>query len=83
MMPLTPDIARRLSYRGPGGVVVTSVVPGSTADRAGLVRGDVVEEVNRQSVQTPKQVVDALRKPRALLKLHRQGGTFFVVFGAN
>ncbi len=80
LVPLTPDVARRLSYQGGSGVVVASVVPGSGADRAGLVRGDVIEEVNRRPVQTPKQVEDSLQKGRALLKLYRQGGTFFVVF---
>jgi len=81
LVPMTPDVARRLSYQGDGGVVVASVVPGSVADRAGLMRGDVIEELNHRPVQTPKQVEDSLQKGRALLKLHRQGGTFFVVFG--
>ena len=83
LMPLTPDVARKLSYAGPGGVVVASVAPGSMADRAGLMRGDVIEEVNRQPAQSPKQVMDAMRKGRMLLKLHRQGGTFFTVLGGN
>jgi serine protease Do len=78
---LTPDIARRLDYEGQGGVVVTGVVPGSAADRAGLTRGDVIEEVNRKPVQNEGQVAEALAKGKALLKLHRQGGTFFSVFG--
>ncbi len=83
VVPLTPDIARRLSYAGSAGVVIASVAPGSMADRAGLMRGDLIEEVNRQAVQTPKQVMDGLRKGRTLLKLHRRGGTFFAVFGGN
>jgi len=80
LMPLTPDTARRLSYSGTGSVVVASVAPGSVADRAGLLRGDIIEEVNRRPVQTTKQVEDALLKGRTLLRLHRQGGTFFVVY---
>jgi serine protease Do len=78
---LSPEIARRLDYDGPGGVVVTGVVPGSVADRAGLTRGDVIEEVNRKPVQNEGQIAEALAKGKALLKLHRQGGTFFSVFG--
>ncbi|MFT3923625.1 MAG: Do family serine endopeptidase [Myxococcales bacterium] len=78
---LTPELARRIDYSGPGGVVVTGVAPGSAADRAGLTRGDVIEEVNRKAVQSEAQVEEALSKGKALLKLHRQGGTFFAVFG--
>ncbi len=78
---MTPELARRLSYGGPGGVVVTGVVPGSAADRAGLARGDVIEEVNRKPAQNEEQVAEALAKGKALLKLHRQGSSFFSVFG--
>lgn len=79
LAPLTPDLARRLGYRGHGGVVVANVQTGSPAERAGLTRGDVIEEVNKARVTQPKEVDDALSKGSALLKLHRQGGTFFAV----
>jgi Do/DeqQ family serine protease len=78
---LTPDIARRIGYQGPGGVVVANVAPGSIGDRAGLMRGDVIEEVNRRPVSSERQLEDALESPRALLKVHRQGGTFFAALG--
>jgi S1-C subfamily serine protease len=78
---LTPDLARRIEYNGPGGAVVMGVVPGSPADRAGLTRGDVIEEVNQRPVQNPQQVEEALGKGKTLLRLHRQGGTFFAVVG--
>jgi hypothetical protein len=44
------------------------------------MRGDIIEEINRKPVTSEKQVEDALGG-RALLKLHRQGGTFFTVIG--
>lgn len=78
---LTPEIARRLGYTGAGGVVVADVASGSAADQAGLTRGDVIEEVNRKPVTSDKQVVEALGKGRALLKLQRQGNTFFTAVG--
>jgi serine protease Do len=78
---LTPEIARRLGYSGPGGVVVADVASGSPAERAGLMRGDVIEEIDRKQVTTEKQIEDALAKPRALLKLRRQGSTFFTALG--
>jgi Do/DeqQ family serine protease len=78
---LTPDIARRIGYQGAGGVVVANVVPGSVADRAGLMRGDVIEEVNRKPVSSERQLEEALSGPKALLKVHRQGDTFFAALG--
>ncbi len=79
---LTPDIARRLEYKGPGGIVVTGVRSGSPADRAGLTRGDIIEEVDRKPVQNTQAFEEALNgKSKPLLKLRRQGGTFFAVLG--
>lgn len=83
LAPLTPEIARRLGYSGSGGLVVADVASGSPAERAGLMRGDVIEEVNRKPVTSEKQVEDALAKGRALLKLQRQGNTFFTAFGGD
>jgi serine protease Do len=79
--PLTPEIARRLGYQGPGGVVVADVAAGSPAERAGLMRGDVIEEIDRKQVTSDKQVEDALSKPRALLKVRRHGNTLFTAIG--
>jgi serine protease Do len=78
---LTPDIARRIGYQGQQGVVVVNVMPGSAAERAGLARGDVIEQVNKKNVQSEKQVEDALAQGKALMKLQRQGGTFYAVVG--
>ena len=56
---LTPEIAENLGLeRGLKGVVVTQVEPGSPADEAGLRRGDVILEVNREPVKD----ADAYRK---------------------
>ena len=48
--PITPEIARQLNLRSTDGVVVASVEDGSAAADAGLQRGDVIREVNRQRV---------------------------------
>ncbi|HEX5657379.1 MAG TPA: Do family serine endopeptidase [Polyangiales bacterium] len=77
LVPVTPEIARRIEYAGPGGLVVADVASGSSADRAGLQRGDVIEEVNRKAAKDEKQVQDAIGSGKALLKLSRGGSTMF------
>ena len=47
---LTEEMARRLNLSLTTGVLVTEVVAGSPADRAGLRRGDVLLEINRRPV---------------------------------
>ena len=80
---LTPELARRIGYQGPGGVVVARILPGSPADRSGLMRGDVIEQVNHKPVGSAQKLQEALRSPEALLKVHRQGGTFFAALNAS
>lgn len=71
---LTPEIARQLGLRpGTKGVVISEVVPGSAASEAGLQRGDVIEEVNRQPVTSVEQ----------FQRLVRQAGTQTVVLSVN
>ncbi len=49
--PITPDVARQLNLRSTDGVVVTRVEDGSAAADAGVQRGDVIREVNRQRIR--------------------------------
>ena len=48
--PITPDVARQLNLRSTEGVVVAAVEDGSAASDAGVQRGDVIREVNRERV---------------------------------
>ena len=54
---------------GGSGAVVTSVVPGSPADAAGLTPGDLITAVGDQVVSSPSQLTDivAAQKPGASL----------------
>jgi S1-C subfamily serine protease len=54
------------SYGSPG-AVVTSVVPGSPADTAGLTPGDMITAVGDQSVSSPEGLTEivATQKPGA------------------
>ncbi len=50
MVNLTPDIARELGLRDAGGAVVTEVLPGSPAEKAGLKPRDVIRRFNDRPV---------------------------------
>ena len=49
---LTPEMARRLNLDEDQGVVVVGVNTNSKADKAGMQRGDLIMEVNRQDVES-------------------------------
>jgi len=64
------------------GVVVTNVSPDSPAAGAGLRRGDVIEEVNRQAVDSVSEYRGALRRAgnqSLVLLVSRNGNTTFIV----
>lgn len=70
---LTPDIARELGMPNKAkGVVVSSVGYGTAADRAGLVRGDVILEVNRKSVKDTDAFYAIVKEKKSyLLRIRR------------
>jgi serine protease Do len=74
---LTPDLAENLGLeRGMRGVVVTQVEPGGPAGEAGLRRGDVILEVNRQvvkDVDAYRKAVKGASKGKSVLFLVRRG----------
>jgi serine protease Do/serine protease DegQ len=58
--PVTPDIAQALGLPGSGGALVTQVVAGSAAEKAGLRAGDVVTSVNGQAVKSHTELRNAI-----------------------
>ncbi|MGE0643069.1 MAG: DegQ family serine endoprotease [Nitrospira sp.] len=64
------------------GVVITSVEPGGEAEAAGLQRGDVIQEVNREAVKSLTEFQKASEKIKkdelAVLLVNRQGNSLFV-----
>jgi serine protease Do len=75
LQELDNNLAEKFEYQGLTGVLVTEVEPGSTAARAGIRRGDLIQEVNRTEVKTPADVRKAIEENRrsSLLLLVRQG----------
>jgi serine protease Do len=83
---LTPQIARQLGLQSnASGVVVTGVQDGSRADDAGLRRGDVIQQVNRQPVNNVAEFERAMKQAgdkSAALLVNRNGHTSFVALAA-
>ena len=79
---LTSELRERFQVEE-GGVLVSSVEPGSPAFRRGLRPGDVILEVNRQSVQSRRDLLELLQTfpPDAdvLLLVQRDKSTRFIV----
>jgi serine protease Do len=80
---LDKDQAKEFGIKGKTqGVVVTSVEPDSGADRAGLLPGDVIREINRQPVKSVKEfekVSSAVKKgDNVLILINRRGNALFL-----
>ena len=81
LQPVTPDIAKQLRLASNEGLVVTDIDPTGPAAEAGLARGDVILEVNKQAVATPDDVRAALDKAGArpvLMLVSRRGQTIYL-----
>ena len=82
LQEMTPQMARQRGLTDESGVMVVGVQPGSPAERAGLQRGDLIREVNRQPVQSVQEVRDALAKAESqdslVLLVKRGQGSLFV-----
>ncbi len=80
--PLTPQIANRLELdRDIEGVVVTDVEPSGVAASAGLLEGDVIQQINGRTVRSTEQVragLEAATDKPVVLLVARGSGSFFV-----
>src|SRR5581483_5709803 len=83
VVDLTPEIRQELGLpRGQKGAVVNRVAPGSSAEEAGLRRGDIIVEVNRKPVASAKDSEEAMSRVKkdqpTLLLVSRGGRTLFL-----
>jgi serine protease Do len=78
---LNPEIAKELGLPSSAtGVVVNGVDPSSKMAESGLRRGDVIQEVNHQSVKNVSEFQSALKKggDEPLLLVNRGGRTLYI-----
>ncbi|MCJ7790200.1 MAG: PDZ domain-containing protein, partial [Candidatus Atribacteria bacterium] len=80
--PVTAEIAKELGLPGVKGLVISEVVPGSSADDMGLQPGDIVLEANRTEVSSIGEwgkVINKLEPGNTLLLLvFRNQHTYYV-----
>lgn len=80
---LDRETAKELGIKGKTqGVVVTGVEPESGAEKAGLMAGDVIREINRQPVKSVKEfekASSAIKKgDNVLILINRRGSSLFL-----
>ena len=87
LLPIGPELADQMGLAADAGVLMQQVVPGGTADRAGLrggreraylgntpiyIGGDLIVEIDDQDIQTPQDIANVLDS-------HHAGDTVKVV----
>ncbi|XP_071760334.2 serine protease HTRA2, mitochondrial-like [Centroberyx gerrardi] len=79
MLTLTPSIITELKLRDPGfpdvthGILIHRVIMGSPANRAGMLPGDVVVEINGTQVKTSEEIYQAVRSSKNITMLVQRG----------
>jgi serine protease Do len=74
---LNPQQAQQLGLPAKPMPVVTSVAPGSAADRAGIKAGDVIVEVDGTVEPTSQQLQEASKDGQLLLRIRRRDAAFY------
>ncbi|XP_067414952.1 serine protease HTRA2, mitochondrial [Emydura macquarii macquarii] len=85
MLTLTPSILAELKLRDPSfpdvlsGVLIHKVIIGSPAHQAGLKAGDIVQEINGQTVRRSEDIYEAVRTQNNLAMLVRRSHDVLLV----
>ncbi|XP_060939130.1 serine protease HTRA2, mitochondrial-like [Limanda limanda] len=80
MLTLTPSIITQLKLRDPSfpdvthGILIHRVIMGSPANRAGMLPGDVVVEINGVKVNTSEEIYQAVRSSSDKITMMVQRG---------
>jgi serine protease Do len=80
--PISPNIAKLLGLTETSGVIVTYVQKGGFAERAGIVKGDVIRELNHKKITSvddfKSEVSKADSTGRYLFLIWRNGATVYI-----
>lgn len=83
LQSLTPDLADRLDSKSDAGAVIVNVDPGSPADEADLMQGDIITKTNREPVESPGDFYDIISDAESgedvLVVVERRGYNRFLV----
>jgi len=87
LRPVTPEVARQLNLKSSEGVIVARVEENSAASEAGIQRGDIIREINRQKVRSAadyeKLTKDVKEGDRLTVLLQRGPMSLYVAFTVN
>ena len=79
IQPITPELAKQFNIKEEYGALVGEVIAGSPAEKAGILRGDVIIEFNGKKVDEPynlrNTVANTLPGEAVKLKIIREGQT--------
>lgn len=85
LAPLTPETREERGLATDAeGVLVAEVAPGSPSQRAGIEPGSLISMVGQRTVNTPEELVDAVRaaakneRPSVLLRVEKDGEQRFI-----
>lgn len=77
LQPLDEDLADYLGAPNTEGALISYVAPGGPSDKAGLLKGDIITEINREKIKIPDDVTEYLKKVRIgeslVLQVFRSG----------
>ncbi|QTA91795.1 DegQ family serine endoprotease [Desulfonema magnum] len=59
---ITPEVSRRFNIKESEGVIVVGVEPGSKGEKADVMSGDIIKEVNHKTIKTVDDYTEAIRK---------------------
>ena len=84
LAPISPETRQQMKLDAEvKGVLVAAVEPGSPADDQGLKAGDILQQVGRDAIDSPKMAAEKLKEAKTtgkpvLMKIYREGMTRFV-----
>lgn len=80
---LSPEIAQKFNITNTKGVFVIDIEPGSKGEKAGVLAGDIIKEVNHKQIKTVKdyhKVIKKIKKDKPInMFIWRRNAGFLVI----